>query len=98
MNPANDRKKIVSDPIIEAYKKDIDRSPPRELAPHSRSAVSSVNDNLLSDAINLNVAGVECLCLSLERLIQVKRAAGRPRDFEAIAEQEAIQEERKLVD
>jgi len=33
-------------------------------------------------------------CLNLERLIHVKRAAGRPKDFEAIAELEAILEER----
>jgi len=38
---------------------------------------------------------VECLCLALERLIHVKRAAGRPKDFEAIAELEAILEERQ---
>jgi hypothetical protein len=39
--------------------------------------------------------GVERLCLGLERLIQVKRAAGRPKDLEAIAELEAILEERR---
>jgi len=42
-----------------------------------------------------NLFGVECLCLGLERLIHVKRAAGRPKDFEAIAELEAILEERQ---
>jgi len=36
---------------------------------------------------------VECLCLSLDMLIYVKRAAGRPKDFEAIAELEALREE-----
>jgi len=35
--------------------------------------------------------------LDLERLIQVKRAAGRPRDLEAIAELEVILEERRRV-
>jgi hypothetical protein len=35
------------------------------------------------------------LCLDLDRLIEVKRAAGRPKDFEAIAELEAIREERE---
>ena len=29
----------------------------------------------------------------LDKLIEVKRAAGRPKDFEAIAELEAIREE-----
>jgi hypothetical protein len=33
--------------------------------------------------------------LTLDKLIEVKRAAGRPKDFEAIAELEAIREERK---
>jgi len=47
----------------------------------------------LSDTVRIEVFGVECLCLSLERLIRVKRAAGRPKDFEAIAELEAILEE-----
>jgi hypothetical protein len=34
-------------------------------------------------------------CLSLARLIHVKRAAGRPKDLEAIAELEALREERR---
>ncbi len=50
---------------------------------------------LLSGAVKLKVAGVECLCLGLARLIQVKRAAGRPKDFDAIAELEVIEEERR---
>jgi hypothetical protein len=33
-------------------------------------------------------------CLDLEWLIMTKRAAGRPRDLEAIAELEALREER----
>lgn len=50
-------------------------------------------DELLTDSILLRLYGVECYCLGLERLIQVKRAAGRPKDLEAIAELEAILEE-----
>lgn len=38
--------------------------------------------------------GIECLCLNLDKLIQVKRAAGRPKDLESIAELEALREER----
>lgn len=34
-------------------------------------------------------------CVTLERLIQLKRAAGRPKDLEAIAELQAILEERR---
>ena len=52
-------------------------------------------DDLLRDTVQLQLFGVECRCLGLERLIDVKRAAGRPKDFEAIAELEAILEERK---
>ena len=54
-------------------------------------------DSLLPDAEAVHVFGVECLCLGLDRLIQVKRAAGRPKDLEAIAELEAIRDERRCV-
>jgi hypothetical protein len=37
-------------------------------------------------------------CLNLDRLIEVKRATGRPKDLEALAELEAIQEERSSRD
>ncbi len=50
---------------------------------------------LLPHTIRLEVFGIECRCLDLEKLIAVKRAAGRPKDFEAIAELEAILEERE---
>lgn len=49
---------------------------------------------LVSDCVTLEVFGITCQCLGLERLIRVKRAAGRPKDLEAIAELEAILEER----
>lgn len=49
---------------------------------------------LLPDTEILEAFGVECLGLSLMTLIKVKRAAGRPKDFEAIAELEIIAEER----
>ena len=39
--------------------------------------------------------GVRCLCLDLDKLIEVKRAAGRAKDLEAIADLEAIWEERR---
>lgn len=51
-------------------------------------------ENLLSDSTPVAAFGVQCRCLNLDRLIQVKRAAGRPRDLEAIAELEALREER----
>jgi predicted nucleotidyltransferase len=52
-------------------------------------------DGLVSTTVSIRVFGVECRCLTLDKLIEVKRAAGRPKDFEAIAELEAIREERK---
>lgn len=52
-------------------------------------------EDLLPDTVRLRVADVQCLCLGLERLIAVKRAAGRPKDFETIAELEVIREERR---
>ena len=55
-------------------------------------------DALLPDCITIKVFGVACQCLGLPRLIQVKRAAGRPRDLEAVAELEAILEERSALD
>lgn len=45
---------------------------------------------LVDHSIGLEVFGHRCLCLDLETLIRVKRAAGRPRDIEAIAELESI--------
>jgi len=54
-------------------------------------------NDLVADTEIIEVFGVKCLCLSLERLIAVKRAAGRPKDLEMIAELEAIAEERKGV-
>lgn len=52
-------------------------------------------DALKSQTIKIEVAGAECSCLTLERLIEVKRAAGRPKDLEAIAELEQILQEQR---
>jgi len=50
---------------------------------------------MLTHSVTQEFFGVDCLCLDLETLIKVKRAAGRPKDFEAIAELEVILEERR---
>jgi hypothetical protein len=50
-------------------------------------------EQVVDDTIELELFGTRCLCLALPRLIAVKRAAGRPKDFEAIAELEALLEE-----
>ena len=48
---------------------------------------------LLPHTVALSLFGMQCRCLDLAMLIQVKRAAGRPKDLEAIAELEALREE-----
>lgn len=53
---------------------------------------------LLPYSVTLSLFGHNCLCLGLEKLIHVKRAAGRPKDFEAIAELEAILDEKRMKD
>ncbi len=52
-------------------------------------------ETLLPHTTIIEVFGVTCRCLTLRRLIEVKRAAGRPKDFEAVAELEALLEERE---
>ena len=49
---------------------------------------------LLPFTVELEAFGVRCRFVTLERLIHLKRAAGRPKDLEAIAELEALLEER----
>lgn len=49
--------------------------------------------DLLPHTNQLDLFGIQCLCLGLQMLIRVKRAAGRPKDFETIAELEAIMDE-----
>jgi len=51
-------------------------------------------DALMSSTSLIRAFDVECRCLNLDRLIEVKRATGRPKDLEAVAELEAIREER----
>jgi hypothetical protein len=50
-------------------------------------------DDLRRHAHPVHVFDRDVLCLDLPTLIRVKRAAGRPRDLEVIAELEAIAEE-----
>ncbi len=51
-------------------------------------------EDLVPRSAVLHVFGMQCRCLDLDTLIHVKRAAGRPKDLEAIAELEAIRDER----
>lgn len=50
---------------------------------------------LFPHAEPVTIFGRPCLCLGLRKLIEVKRAAGRPRDIQAVAELEALLEERE---
>jgi hypothetical protein len=47
-------------------------------------------EQLLPHTIELALFGSRIACLTLSKLIETKRAAGRPKDFEAIAELELI--------
>lgn len=51
-------------------------------------------EDLVSHSDTVTIFGRETLLLNLPWLIHVKRAAGRPKDLEVIAELEALQEER----
>ena len=55
-------------------------------------------EELLPHTVTIEVFGIECLCLDLAALIRVKRASGRPKDLEAIAELEALLQERDEQD
>jgi hypothetical protein len=48
---------------------------------------------LLPGTCTLRVFGRDCRFVDLETLIRLKRAAGRPKDLERIAELEALREE-----
>ncbi len=52
-------------------------------------------DALLPHSEETTLFGLSCRCLELAKLIETKRAAGRRKDLEAIAELEAIWEERR---
>jgi hypothetical protein len=51
--------------------------------------------DLVGQSIVVSLFGLECKCLELKPLIKAKRAAGRPKDFDALAELEALLEERE---
>ncbi len=51
-------------------------------------------EDLLPHTLELRLFNRLTLCLDLDKLIETKRAAGRPKDLEAIAELEALRETR----
>lgn len=52
-------------------------------------------EDLVDHCISAQAFGVRCRVLDLETLIATKRAAGRPKDFEALAELEILRERGK---
>ena len=50
---------------------------------------------LLPHSVDVEMFGCRCRCLDLPGLIRSKRAAGRPKDIEALAELEALLVERR---
>ena len=49
---------------------------------------------LASHCVDVTIYGHRCRCLDLPGLIRAKRAAGRPKDLDVLAELEALVEER----
>lgn len=49
-------------------------------------------EELKDKSVEQNLFGRACLCIRLDELIRVKRATGRPKDYEAIAELEKLLE------
>lgn len=52
-------------------------------------------DKLLPYTQEMELMGVRCRFVTLEKLIQLKRAAGRAKDLETLAELQALLEERR---
>ena len=49
---------------------------------------------LMPNSVTVEIFGCRCRCLDLPGLIRAKRAAGRPKDLDALAELEALLDER----
>ena len=50
-------------------------------------------EDLVPHTVNVEIFGHWCRCLDLPALIRAKRAAGRPKDLDVLAELEALLEE-----
>ena len=50
---------------------------------------------LMPHSVEVEMFGCRCRCLDLPGLVRVKRAAGRPKDLEALAELEVLLQERE---
>lgn len=54
-------------------------------------------EDLLPKSEVIRLFGFDCRCVTLEALVALKRAAGRPRDLEALAELEALLARRRAT-
>ena len=61
-------------------------------------AGGGIYENIISQTLEVEAFGVSCRVVTLELLIQLKRAAGRPKDFEAIAELQLLLDEQRKLD
>jgi len=52
-------------------------------------------EQLLPATVEVDLFGFPCRCVTLEKLIHLKRSSGRTKDLEVLAELEAIAEERR---
>ncbi|HEX6565231.1 MAG TPA: hypothetical protein VF020_13150 [Chthoniobacterales bacterium] len=50
-------------------------------------------EELINDSLEINEPDLQFRCVTLQRLIQLKNAAGRPKDLESLAELKAILED-----
>jgi len=50
-------------------------------------------EQLLPATVEIDLFGFRCRCVTLEKLIQLKRSSGRTKDLEVLAELQAIAEE-----
>jgi hypothetical protein len=97
------------DPVVRAYLAGVDRTLIRKnlrLTPEERlrqlMQLHAFAEELARagrkarepHAVRMDLFGVPCLVLGLDKLIEVKRAAGRPKDLEALSELVAIRESR----
>jgi len=55
-------------------------------------------EDLAPRSVTMELFGAPCLCLGIEALIANKRAVGRPKDLEAIAELELIAKKTRRVE
>ena len=52
-------------------------------------------ENLVANSTWIEIDGLRVRCATLDQLIFLKNAAGRPKDFESVAELRAIKEEQE---